>query len=772
MDTSQIIGGDEKLSPWWRRILILTVVIASAALVYITAHTPEISPPIPEKVINVADNSVIATKEDIQDGQNIFQRYGLMDNGSLWGHGAYIGPDFGAAALHREAIILHEEYAQSEYKVAYKALDEGQRAAVNAEVATLLKKNEYNPQSGELHLTAAEAEAWKTSPDYWEDYVKDPSKDGGLKPNLITDKTELRKLAAYFDWAAWASIAQRPGQTHSYTNNFPYDPDAGNTPMPGAVLWSVLSALTLLGGIGGAIAVRDRYPGAGWVSNMQKQLPSRLVPGQATPAQRALGKYMLVAVTLFFLQTLMGGAIAHYRIDSASFYGIELYKIFPSNLLRAWHLQCAVFWVATAYVAGSLYMAIGLRPKGDELANSNLLKWMVNGLFAAFVVVVAGSFLGIWTGFLDLFKGSSDLWEWFGATGWEWLEQGKFWHFLLAVGLFGWFGMLFWLGRSSKNENKDDRALIRVFWLATLAVPLFYVPVLFIGHKTNYSMVEIWRFWLIHLWVEAYLEFFATTLVGVMFYMLGIVRVKTVLRTVYFDGILFFMGGVLGTCHHWYFTGQNQMMFAFGSLFSAMEVVPLTLMCAEAWDFFSATKRDTDGGYSVVHKYAFYFLVACGFWNFVGAGMCGFFINMPIMSYYEVGTMLTANHGHAAFMGVFGMLALAMVVLVLQNLSSKEEWVKLEKWIKVSLIGTNIGLALMCVTSLFPGGMFQLWDVMTNGYWHARSAAYTKTELALGIEWVRMFGDMIFILFGSLPAFIFALKAWVGLFSKKSKEIA
>ncbi|QCE33762.1 nitric-oxide reductase large subunit [Acetobacteraceae bacterium] len=758
----------DRLSPWWRRALIFTVVIASIALIYITAHTPQISPPIPDKIVNIADGSVIATKEDIQEGQNVFQRYGLMDNGSLWGHGAYLGPDFGAAALHREALILHEDQAQAKYQTSYKKLNEGEKAAINAEVATVLKRNEYDPKTGTLRLNASEAQAWKTSPAYWAEYVKNPAHDGGLKPNLITDATQLRQMAAYFDWAAWASIAKRPGTDHSYTNNFPYDPDAGNIPMPGAVLWSVLSALTLLAGIGGAVAIRDRYPSAGWVSQLKEQLPSRLKPGTATQAQRALGKYMLVAVTLFFLQTLMGGAIAHYRADPSSFYGLPLYDWFPSNLLRAWHLQCAVFWVATAYVAGSLYMAIGLRPEGDKLAHSNLLKWMINGLFAAFIVVVAGSFLGIWAGFLQL---TGDFWEWFGATGWEWLEQGKFWHFLLAIGLFGWFALLFWLGRASKNENKADRALIRVFWLATLAVPLFYVPVLFIGHKTNYSMVEIWRFWLIHLWVEAYLEFFATTLVGVMFYMLGIVRVKTVLRTVYFDGILFFMGGVLGTCHHWYFTGQSQIMFAFGALFSAMEVVPLTLMCAEAWDFFSATKRDTDGGSSVVHKYAFYYLVACGFWNFVGAGICGFFINMPIMSYYEVGTMLTANHGHAAFMGVFGMLALAMVVLVLQNLATPEQWQKMEKWVKVSLIGTNLGLALMCVTSLFPGGLFQLWDVMTNGYWHARSEAYIHSHLAETIEWSRIFGDLIFILFGSLPAFVFAFKGWIGLFSQESKKL-
>lgn len=46
-----------------------------------------------------------------------------------------------------------------------------------------------------------------------------------------------------------------------------------------------------------------------------------------------------------------------------------------------------------------------------------------------------------------------------------------------------------------------------------------------------------------------------------------------------------------------------------------------------------------------------------GFWNFLGAGVFGFLINLPIVSYYEVGAILTPNHGHAAMMGVFGMRA-------------------------------------------------------------------------------------------------------------------
>src|SRR6185437_6918456 len=124
---------------------------------------------------------------------------------------------------------------------------------------------------------------------------------------------------------------------------------------------------------------------------------------------------------------------------------------------------------------------------------------------------------------------------------------------------------------------------------------------------------------------------------------------------------------------------------------------------------------DVDGKPTrVPHKWTFYFLMSVGFWNFVGAGMFGFFINLPIVSYYEVGTQVTPTHGHAALMGVFGMLALALMVFVLRQTSSDERWPGIEKYVKVGFWGTNIGLAMMLLMSLFPSGVLQLWDVVQH----------------------------------------------------------
>jgi nitric oxide reductase subunit B len=164
--------------------------------------------------------------------------------------------------------------------------------------------------------------------------------------------------------------------------------------------------------------------------------------------------------------------------------------------------------------------------------------------------------------------------------------------------------------------------------------------------------------------------------------------------------------------------------------------------------------------------------MAVGFWNFVGAGVFGFLINLPIVSYYEVGTILTPNHGHAAMMGVFGMLAIALMVFVLRQVSDAERWAGIEPWVRVACWGSNGGLALMILLSLFPAGLLQVWDVTQSGYWHARSLAFTGSDRSRFIEWLRMPGDMVFILFGALPITVAACKAWIGLWDRTPAQEA
>ncbi len=272
-------------------------------------------------------------------------------------------------------------------------------------------------------------------------------------------------------------------------------------------------------------------------------------------------------------------------------------------------------------------------------------------------------------------------------------------------------------------------------------------------------MVDTWRFWIIHLWVEGFFELFVTVMVAIIFYQLGVVTRQTATRVVYLDAILYLGSGIIGTGHHWYWTGQTNITMALGATFSALEIVPLTLLTLDAWDFIKLTRGHCDicgKEISIPHKWTFYFLMAVGFWNFLGAGVFGFLINLPIVSYFEVGTMLTPNHGHAALMGVFGMLGIALMVFALRQVLVDAQWERVEKYVRVSFWGLNIGLALMVVTNLFPGGVLQLVDVLNNGYWHARGPEFLTETTMRTLEWLRLPGDLVFSGVGVVPIVIAA----------------
>jgi nitric oxide reductase subunit B len=152
-------------------------------------------------------------------------------------------------------------------------------------------------------------------------------------------------------------------------------------------------------------------------------------------------------------------------------------------------------------------------------------------------------------------------------------------------------------------------------------------------------------------------------MVAYIFVLLGVVREKVALTVIYLDILLYSAGGVIGTMHHLYFSGEPAEHLALGAFFSAAEVIPLTFLTVEAWSFLQlGAQQESRSRTPFPHRWAVMFLVAVGFWNFLGAGIFGFLINLPVVSYYEVGTALTANHGHAAMMGVYGMLAAGLAL--------------------------------------------------------------------------------------------------------------
>ncbi len=714
-----------ELSHRWRYGVVAVALTGLSVLIWIAVntYTGDVGTPIPTRVVDMNGQTVF-TGEDIIAGQQVFQKHALMENGTIWGHGAYLGPDFSAAYLHQLALDTKDPASLSE--------------------------NRYESKTGILRFTLPEAESYRRQIDQWKSYFAGSTASHGLSAKTITDPEEMRELVAFFAWTAWGAAAHMPGKSYSYTQNFPYEPLIGNGPSGEAVLWSALSLITLLAGIGVVLLAFGRFDLLGW-KGRDSHIHPQLLPDRTTSSQRATLKFFVVVVLLFLVQALVGGGLAHYRAQPGSFYGFDLAAFLPSNLLRTWHLQSAIFWIVTAYIGGGLFLADalgGYEPRGQVRG--------INFLWGALLLVVGGSMIGELIGIRQL---AGKLWFWFGNQGWEYLDLGRAWQILLVIGLTLWVVLL---ARAIGPARRDPerREIATLFLISAATIPIFYTPAFFFGSAARFTIVDTWRFWIVHLWVEAFLELFVTVMVATLFYKLGLVARQTAARVIYLDALLFLGSGIIGTGHHWYFTGQTMASMALSSIFSAMEVVPLILLTLDATHFVRLTRGHCDiCGKSIAlpHKWTFYFLIAVGVWNFVGAGVFGFLINLPVVSYYEIGTNLTTNHAHAAFMGVFGMLAVALLVFALRQVSSDAHWGKMERYLRVSFWGLNLGLGGMVVLNLFPTGVLQLLDATKYGYWHARSAEFSSQPLMVAFEWARMPADLVFIFLGVLPLVIVTL---------------
>ena len=742
------------ISHWWRQAVILVMILGFSLLTLVTVKTYAGAPPIPGQVLDTSGRPLFSGA-DIKGGQEVFLKYALMEHGTIWGHGAYLGPDYSAEYLHRLAEIGRDTLARAQFGKAFGALAQGEALQVGEQLKLQLKQNRYDKAADTLVFSAPEADSYRAQDAEWKRYFNGDTGAPGLPAHYIKDAGELTRLNAYFAWATWATVANRPGAAFSYTNNWPYEPLVGNTPTSSAYFWSALSLIALLGGLGLILFIFGKFDFLGWGGSGAHRpvAPGRLHTWVLTPSQKALGLYFAVVMLLFLLQTGVGGVLAHYRVEANSFYGFDLARILPYNLARTWHLQLAIFWIATAWVAGGLFLAPlvgGAEPRGQRAG--------VLVLLGALAVVVFGSLGGEYFGINDRL---GKLWFWFGHQGGEYLDLGRFWQILLAAGLVFWLFLMFRALRPAMKLRGEQGELPSLFLYAAVAIPVFYLPAMLYGPHTNLAVIENWRFWIIHLWVEGFFELFATVLVAVMFVQMGLITARTATRLVYLDAILYLAAGIVGTGHHWYFTGQGTLNMGLASCFSALEVVPLTLLTLDAWDFIRLQNRscaDCSEPLAFRQRWAIKFLIAVGVWNFVGAGIFGFLINLPIVSYFEMGTTLTPNHGHAAMFGVFGMLALAVVVFCLRALKGDALWKRHEGLIRTGFWGLNIGLGLMMLLDLFPAGVLQFSDVLANGYWHSRRLAFTMTGTFHTLEWIRMGADLVFLLAGVAPLVLAAMK--------------
>ena len=713
----------------WIQGVALVMLFGFTVMGLLAYRTYTNSMPQPERVVTESGETVFTT-QDITEGQKLFQARGLMEYGSILGHGGYLGPDFTAEYLRMEATSVKEQLAS-------QGVDDP--AAATKE---MLRTNRYDPSTGTLVWTDEQVKAYNDAVGHYTKMFGPDAHSHGLKPDLITDPVQVKQVTAFFGWTAWGSSAQRPGHDYSYTNNWPPESLVGNAPTGDLMIWSVLSLIVLIGGTGVMFAIYGRWSQRiGWRSEEAPALSFRQ-PEEIglTKSQRVVAWYVFTIAALFLVQTLLGALAEHYRADVLSFFGLDLGRLLPFSLARTWHVQLSLFWTAIGLLAAGLFLTPFIARR--EPRRQHVLVWT---LFIAATVVVVLSCLAEGASQHGLSWAKGPLF----SQQWEYLDLPFVFQVLLTVALFVWV-FIIWRAMRRRLSNEHVANMPWLFMFAALAIPAFYAVGMMARTGTHVTVAEFWRFWVVHLWVEDFLELFTTVMVAYVFVLLGVVRERIALGIIFMDIILYSAGGVIGTMHHLYFSGTPVEHMALGAFFSAAEVIPLTFLTVEAWAFMQlgANRHGKEAG-PFPHRWAVMFLMAVGFWNFLGAGVFGFLVNLPIVSYYEIGTALTANHAHASMMGVYGFMALALGMFALRYLVPADKWP--EKLAKTSFWSLNIGLAWMCFATLLPLGILQLRYSVGTGYFEARQLTYVTNSVNTIIEWGRMPGDLIFIIGGVLP---------------------
>jgi nitric oxide reductase subunit B len=740
----------------WRWLAIVFF-LSFAALGWMGREIYLAAPPIPDKVLSESSDTLFSPGQ-VEHGQQAWRAAGGQQLGTVWGHGSYVAPDWSADWLHREAIALREALAQQTFRKSYKDLALDQRGAVDAALKAEMRTNTYDAQTGTIRVSNARAQAIREVAAHYVGLFGDERgldvlrEQYAMTPDTLRNVEDRKALAAFFFWSAWAAATDRPGETRlSYTSNWPHEPLVDNTPTPGSGIWSIVSIILLIAGI--AVLV--------WFHSAHREeidpAPPKsdpLLALKATPSMRATLKYFYVVIGLMLAQVGMGVITAHYSVEGQSFFGIPLAQILPFTVSRTIHTQFAVLWIATAWLATGLYISpilSGYEPKYQKLG--------VNVLFWALIFVVVGSTVTGWFGTLQ--QKGVDFAFWIGNQGLEFTSMGRVWQILLFAGLMFW---LFLMGRAllpALRKPSESRGLIGMVFLAATCIGLFYATSLTWGPRTHYSMVEYWRWWLVHLWVEGFFEVFATAVIALLFTRLGLIRAATANSAIVLETIVFLFGGILGTLHHLYFTGTPTSVIAVGAIFSALEVVPLALIGFEGYRNYQRSKA---APWVDAYKWPILCFVAVGFWNLVGAGLLGFSINPPISLYYVQGLNMTPAHGHAALFGVYGMLGIGLMLFCMRGLTDRAKWS--DALLKPTFWALNIGLALMVFLSLVPAGIYQAWASVSHGLWYARSPEIVHSALMHTFVWLRAPGDVLFAL-GTLLLAVFALK----LLGRKSRSV-
>lgn len=729
-------------------ILLITAILCFAGLIWGTYKTYQFSPPIPQQIVD-SNGQTLMTEQDIFQGKEGFQRADLMDFGSIYGMGSYFGEDYTAKYLFRLGQLVQSAEASQHFSTDFANLSVGNKYEIQLLTQTELKNIPLGDQN--VLLTPAVSAAVKILQDEIKQQLLNHDLDAGWTKAYSLDDDSALKTADFLIYSSLTTVANRPGKDFSYTNNWPYEPTVGNVPTHDTFFWTWVSYCFVFFGFGVVLYIYHRYLSE---PDVGVKTPFLLEFKALTLSQRKVGKYFVIVSLVLLAQILVGALMAHYYAERGGFYGIDISKFLPFNFLRDVHIQTPLVWIGLSWISAAIFIAPII--SGQEAKGQGFL---VDVLFWVTLFIVGGAILGNYFGIMGFIDRA---WFWFGNQGLSYLQLGRFWQIGFAVGLILWSlivlrGIWPTWGKFKSAAREFWTGQIRLenlFWASTINVAILYcfgmIPLT--GIEKSFTITDFWRWWVVHLWVEQSFEFFTVCATGYLLIGVGLVSRKLVERTVYFETILIFLGGVIGTGHHWYWNGTPDLWIPFGTMFSFIEVLPLTLLIIDAIEELQLIKKQKIFSYNLTYLY----ILGAAFWNFVGAGVFGGgTLNAPLINYYEHGTFLTLNHAHTALFGAFGLLGLGLVYFCLRFATGN-------KFVWSDRLGTwafwlyNVGLLLWIVLNFFPIGWSQLMDVYKHGYAHSRSLEFYNTTLLW--QWLRTPGDVVFAIGALIMAYDFVVK--------------
>jgi nitric oxide reductase subunit B len=664
--------------------------------------------------------------------------------------GSYYGQDYTAWTLIRLAGLVEARVAQAQFGKPFEQLAPDQQASVRNTMREQLQRIDLTQPTVKVPDALANSIATLRG-----DIAKElgtTDLETGWTPAYSLDPTDAAYTAEFLIYSALTTVARRPNVNWSWTENWPYEPEVGNTPTTNTFVWTWASFCFTFLAFGVVLFIYEFWLNKPDDAPMDPVL-ARF--GPLTESQRRVGKYFLVVAIVLLLQIAAGTIMAHAYYDRRSFYGIALQNVLPFNFLRDVHIQSPIVWIGVSWIGAGLFLAPAIAG-GREARGQGFL---VDLLFYVTLLIVAGALIGNWLGIMGYIDGG---WFWFGNQGLSYIQLGRFWQIGFFIGLVLWSLLVFralWptaamLWQATRQFWTGRIKLEHLIWAATINIAVLYVfgMIPLTGIEKSFTLTDFWRWWVVHLWVEQSFEFFAASMSAYLLMAVGLVSRKLAERAVYFELILIFLGGVIGTGHHLYWAGGPSMWVPMGSMFSFIEVLPLVLLIIEAIGQYQLIRAHQAFNYRLAYTY----IIGAAFWNFVGAGVFGGgTLNAPLINYYEHGTFLTLNHAHTALFGAFGLLAIGLVYFCLRYAAAERARFdeRLGLW---AFWLSNAGLVLWIALNFFPIGWPQLNAVFEHGLAYARSIRFYETTLVW--QWLRLPGDVVFGVAALMMAWDFLVK--------------